>query len=177
MKQCVPVVGEEYEGELRFSIIEQNITPDSCTLVLGAKDEEELIGFKIEIPVVTRRVGFKLMQFVAASGAVTFSSIGEKSDKFIGTLVKYFKPAYDVEPAFSEDAVDVDFVFRNQGADLMNDKIYLQLVYDEEQNEGLPKEERVHLKLNFSFNLSRELAALAEVEKGYSADLVAFLMK
>jgi len=177
MKQCVPVVAEEYEGELRFSIIEQNITSDCCSLVLGAKDEEELIGFKIEIPVVTRRVGFKLVQFVASSGVVTFSSIGEKSDRFIGTLVKYFKPTYDVESAFTEDAVDVDFVFRNQGADLRNDKIYLQLVYDEEQNEGLPKEERVHLKLNFSFNLSRELAGLAEVEKGYSADLVAFLMK
>ncbi len=177
MKQCVPVVAEEYDGELRFSIIEQNVTADCCTLVLGAKDEEELIGFKIEIPVITRRVGFRFAQFIAPSGVVTFSSIGEKSDKFIGTLVKYFKPSYDVAPAFSEEAVEIDYIFRNQNANMRTDKIYLRLIYDEEQNEGLPKEERVHLKLNFSFNLSRELAGLAEVEKGYSADLVAFLMK
>ncbi len=176
MKQCIPVV-EEYDGELRFSIIEQNITADCCTLVLGAKDEEELVGFKIEIPLLTRRLGFKLFQMVAPNGAVTFSSIGEKSDRFIGTLVKYFNPPYEVEPAFSEEAVEVDYVLRNQGANLNTDKIYLQLFYDEEQNEGLPKDERVHLKLNFSFNLSRELAGLSEVQKGYSADLLAFLMK
>lgn len=177
MKQCVPVIYDEYEGELHFSIIEQTLTNDSCTLVLGANDEEDLVGFKLEIPVETRRVGFRLAQFVSPSGVVRFSSIGEKSDKFIGTLVKFFKPSYDVAPAFTEDEVEVEYTARNQGANLNTDKIFLQFFYDEEQNEGLPKEERIHLKLNFSFNLSRELASISEVKSGYSADLVAFLMK
>ena len=32
MKQCIPVIEEEYDGELRFSIIESVIGPQACVL-------------------------------------------------------------------------------------------------------------------------------------------------
>ena len=64
MKQCVPVVSEEYDGELRFSIIESELTPSACILTLGAKDGEDLIGFKIEIPAIVKRLGFKFFQLL-----------------------------------------------------------------------------------------------------------------
>jgi hypothetical protein len=178
MKQCVPVVMEEYDGELRFSIIESNVTPGSCVLTLGAQDGEEIVGFKIEIPIISKRLGFKSFQMIYPSGTVKFSSIGEKSDRLIATLVKYFQPAYEASEGFSEDVVEIDYALCNKGAyDLNQDKIFLKLYYDEEQDEDLPKEERVHLNMNFSFNLSREVASLIETKEGYTADLIAFLMK
>ncbi len=178
MKQCVPVVSEEYDGELRFSIIESELTPSACILTLGAKDGEELIGFKIEIPAVVKRLGFKLFQLLYPSGTVKISSIGEKSDRLLSTLVKYYQPGYEVGEKFTEDAVEIDYALQNQGTyDLNQDKIYLKLYYDEEQDEDLPKDERVHLDMTFSFNLSRESASLVEKKEGYSADLLAFLMK
>ena len=178
MKQCIPVVHEEYDGELRFSIIESQLTPNACVLTLGAKDGEEIIGFKMEIPIICKRLGFKLFQMVYPSGTVKISSIGEKSDRLIGTLVKYYQPGYETSDLFTQEPVEIDYALRNQGAyDLNQDKIYLKLYYDEEQDEDLPKEERVHLDMNFSFNLSRETASLIETKEGYTADLIAFLMK
>lgn len=178
MKQCVSVVPEEFDGELRFSIINKEITSDSCVLTLGAQDEDSIVGFKIEIPIVSRRFGFKLIQLVRPSGVVSISTIGEKSDLLINTLVKYFHPSYSVGEGFTDDVVEIDYSLQNKGAyDLNLDKIYLKLFYDEEQDEDLPKDERIHLNLTFSFNLSREIASLVENKKGYSADLVAFLMK
>lgn len=178
MKQCVPVVTEEYDGELRFSIIESTVTNNACILTLGAQDEDKLVGFKVEIPIVSRRLAFKMFQMIYPSGTVKISSIGEKSDALIATLVKYLRPSYDTSELFTEDVVEIDYALCNKGSyDLNQDKIYLRLYYDEEQDEDLPKDERVHLNMNFAFNLSRETASLIETKEGYSADLVAFLMK
>ena len=178
MKQCVPIVHEEYDGELRFSIIESEITGNACILTLGAKDGEEFVGFKIEIPVLCKRSGFKLFQMIYPTGTVKISSIGEKSDRLISTLVKYYQPGYETSGLFTEDAVEIDYSLCNKGAyDLNQDKIYLKLYYDEEQDEDLPKDARIHLNMNFSFNLSREAASLVETKEGYTADLIAFLMK
>ena len=94
MKQCVNVVQEEYDGELHFSIIDYSIEPDACVMTLGAVDGEELIGFKVTVPMMTKRLAFKRFQFILPAGQVKFSSIGEKSDRFIQTLVKYFHPNY-----------------------------------------------------------------------------------
>ncbi|MBQ8894075.1 MAG: hypothetical protein IJ043_06650 [Clostridia bacterium] len=178
MKQCVPVVAEEYDGELRFSIIESEITGNACVLTLGAQDDDEIVGFKIEIPIISKRLGFKSFQLIYPAGTVKVSSIGQKSDNLIATLVKYFQPAYETSDAFADDPIEIDYALQNKGAyDLNQDKIYLKLFYDEEQDEDLPKEERIHLNMNFAFNLSREVASLIETKEGYSADLVAFLMK
>ena len=178
MKQCLPIVSEEYDGELRFSIIESELTPNACVLTLGAKDGEDLVGFKIEIPAIFKRLGFKMFQLLYPSGTVKISSIGEKSDRLIATLAKYYQPAYEVGELFTDDVVEIDYALRNQGTyDLNQDKIFLKLYYDEEQDEDLPKNERIHLNMNFSFNLSRETASLIETKEGYTADLLAFLMK
>ena len=176
MKQCLP--SEEYDGELRFSIIESELTANACVLTLGAKDGEDLVGFKIEIPALIKRFGFKLFQLLYPSGTVKISSIGEKSDRLIATLFKYYQPAYEVSDGFTADVVEIDYALQNQGTyDLSQDKIFLKLYYDEEQDEDLPKNERIHLNMNFSFNLSRETASLIETKEGYTADLLAFLMK
>ncbi len=178
MKQCVPIINEEYDGELRFSIIESELTPNSCVMTLGAKDGEELVGFKIEIPAICKRLGFKLFRMIYPVGTVKLSSIGEKSDRFIATLVKYLQPSYNTSEFFTNDVVEIDYALQNKGNyDLNQDKIYLKLFYDEEQDEDLPADERIHLNMNFSFNLGRESASLIETKEGYSADLIAFLMK
>jgi hypothetical protein len=177
MKKCTPIVLEEYDGELYFSIIDYQLEPDACVMTLGAQDGEELVGFKISVPMTAKRVLFKNFNFIHPTGTVKFSTIGEKSDRLIASLVKYFNPSYEAE-GFTDEVVEIDYKLRNQGAyDINTDKIYLRLFYDEDQDEGLPKEERVHLNMNFTFNLSREMASLIETEEGYSADLIAFLMK
>ena len=136
MKQCIPVIEEEYDGELRFSIIESVIGPQACVLTLGGYDGDELVGFKIEIPLMTKRLAFKTYQFILPSGVVKCSSIGDKSDRLIGTLAKYFQPAYEPSEGFTEDPVEIDYTLRNQGSyDINQDKIYLKLYYDEEQDE------------------------------------------
>ncbi len=178
MKQCVSVVEEEYDGELRFSITESVLEKDFCSLTLGAKDGEDLIGMKVVVPLLTRRIGFKLFRMIHPRNTLKFYSIGEKSDRLIKTLTTYFQPSYEPSEGFTEDEVAIDYTLRNQGAyDLENDKIYLKLYYDEDQDEGIPEEEKVHLDMNFSFNLSREVASLIETKDGYSADLISFLMK
>ncbi len=178
MKQCVSVIEEEYDGELRFSIIDSTITDDGCCITLGAKDGDELIGCKVTVPLITRKLLFKTFRLIPPQGAVKFESIGEKSDRMIQTLVKYYQPAYEASEFFTDEAVSVDYVLRNQGSyDLEQDKIYLKLFYDEEQDEGLPADERVHLNMNFSFNLKREVAGFIETKEGYCADLITFLMK
>ncbi|MBQ4052233.1 MAG: hypothetical protein IJD09_01095 [Clostridia bacterium] len=178
MKQCIPIVEEEYDGELRFSIIETEFEKNFCRLTLGAKDGEELIGCKITVPLLTRKFGFKVFRMIPPQGTVKFSSIGEKSDRMIVSLNKFYQPAYDPGEAFSDEEVAIDYVLRNQGAyDLDRDKIYLKLFYDEDQDEGIPAAERVHLNMNFAFNLGREVASLIETKEGYTADLLTFLMK
>lgn len=178
MKQCMHLIDEEYDGELRFSIIESEILADACVLTLGAYDGEELVGFKISIPMMTKKMLFKTFQFILPRGVATFSSIGKKSDRLIEALKTYFKPNYEPTDGFTEEPVEIDYKLRNQGAyDINQDKLFLRLFYDEEQDADLPKNERIHLSIDFSFNLSRERASLIEVKEGYSADLISFLMK
>ncbi len=178
MKQCLCVVEDEYDGELRFSITDSVVESDSITMTLGAKDGDELIGMKVIVPLITRRMLFKSISLIPPNGSVKIKSIGEKSDRLIQTLVKYYEPAYPCSDEFTKDEVVIDYTLRNQGVyDIHQDKIYLKFYYDEEQDEDLPKDERVHLNMNFSFNLSRETAGLVETKEGYSADLLTFLMK
>lgn len=178
MKQCVRVVEEEYDGELRFSITDCERTPVACILTLGAQDEDRYIGFKVEIPLVSRRLGFKTFQMIYPSAALKISSIGEKSDQLIQTLMRYYHPDYQIGDRFTDETVIIDYILCNTGSyDLNQDKIYLNIYYDEEQDEDLPPDERIHLNMNFSFNLSRESASLIETKEGYSADLIAFLVK
>lgn len=178
MKQCVRIVEEEYDGELHFSVTESVIEKDACTLTLGAKDGEELVGMKVVIPLLTRRFGFKSVTLIPPAGVVKFYSLGEKSNRLIKTLETYFQPAYEASDEFTDDEVAIDYNLRNQGLyDINNDKIYLKLYYDADQDEGIPDEERIHLDMNFSFNLSRDMASLIETKEGYSADLISFLMK
>ena len=178
MKQCINLIDEEYDGELRFSIIEHTIEADKLEMVLGAYDGDKIVGFKIQVPMMTRRVLFKNFQFILPAGTVKISSIGEKSDNLMGSFVKYYNPSYPVSSVFTDEVVEIDYKLRNQnGYTLEQDKIYLKLYYDETQDEDLPKSSRIHLNMNFSFNLSRETASLIETREGYHTDLIAFLMK
>lgn len=178
MKQCVHLIDEEYDGELRFSIIESEMNADSCVLTLGGYDGDELVGFKISIPMMTKKMFFKTFQFIHPTGVVTLSSIGKKSDRLIQSLKTHFNPSYEPTDGFSNEPVEIDYKLRNQGAyDLSQDKLYLRLFYDEEQDADLPASERIHLSMDFAFNLNRETASLIEVKEGYAADLISFIMK
>ena len=39
------------------------------------------------------------------------------------------------------------------------------------------EDEKINLEMNFSFNLQAKKASLVEVKDGYSADLIAIIMK
>ncbi len=178
MKQCVSLIEQEFDGELRFSITDSAVQEKAVVLTLGGYDGEKLVGFQIQIPLVTKKLLFKTYQFIVPEGTVLIRSIGEKSDQFIETLVRYLEPPYPANDGFTGDEVEIDYQLRNQGGyDLMQDKIFLRLFYDEEQDDDLPKAERIHLDMNFAFNLSRETASLIVTKEGYAADLVSFLMK
>ena len=181
MKQCVSIVNlenGEFDGELCFSIVESDITADCCTMTLGAQDEGAIVGFKVEIPIITKKMAFRAYQMICPAGKMKFSSIGEKSDAFVRTFKKFFTPSYEVSDGFTSGPVEVDYVLQNKGAyDLNQDKMYLRMFYDETQDEDLPKNERVHFNMTFSFNLSRETASIIERETGYSADFLCYIME
>ena len=181
MKQCVSIVNlenEEFDGELCFSIVSHELTADCCSMVLGAQDDGAVVGFKIEIPIITKKMAFRSYQLICPAGTLKLQSIGEKSDAFVRTFKKFFTPSYDVSDSFCDDIVEVDYVLQNKGAyDLNQDKIYLRMFYDETLDEDLPKNERVRFNMSFTFNLSRESASLIERETGYSADFLCYIMK
>ena len=133
MKKCINLIDEEYDGELRFSIIEHTLEPDHLELVLGAYDGDQIVGFKLQIPMMSRRVLFKNFQFILPAGTVKVSSIGEKSDALIGALKWFYNPSYPISDAFTDEVVEIDYKLRNQnGYNLDQDKIYLRFYYDEE---------------------------------------------
>ena len=57
-----------------------------------------------------------------------------------------------------------------------SDKIYLKLFNGEDQSD-FDEDEKINLEMNFTFNFGNNRASLIEVRDGYSADLVAVLMK
>ena len=168
---------DKYEGEMFFDI--ENIETDSnkYKLTLSALYNGETVGFEISIPVVIRKSLFKTFKLVMPSGQVELSSSGENSDRFVCAIETLLKPAYKSTKKFSEQIETLDFSILNKELyDLDNDKIYLK-IYNAEDQSDFEEDEKINLEMNFSFNLNTKRASLYEIRDGYSADLVAVLMR
>ena len=168
---------DSYDGEMLFDIESYEKTDDAYSMILKSKYKNEVVGFQISVPAVTRKALFKSMTFFATNGQVEFAGIGEESDRFIVAIEELLKPVYKSSEKFSEEIETVDFSVINTGVyDIETDKIYLKLYNGEDQSD-FEEDERITLEMNFTFNLATKRASLIEVRDGYSADLVAVLMK
>ncbi len=168
---------EQYDGEMLFDIESCEKTADRYTMVLKAQYNNEIVGFQISIPVIIRKSLFKVIKFVTPSSQVEMASIGEESDRFICALENLLKPVFQSTKKFSEQTETLDFsVLNREMYDVDADKIYLKLYNGEDQSD-FEEDEKINIEMNFSFNLSTKRASLVEVRDGYSADLVAVLMR
>lgn len=168
---------ETYDGEMLFDIESLEKANDKYSFVIKSNYNGTVIGLKIEIPVIVRKTLFKTVKFLRPNGKIDFSSIGEPSDAFIKTIEELFKPQYSSSGAFSEETESLDFsVLNREMYDLDNDKLYIKIFNGEDQSD-FEEDEKINIELNFSFNFATKRASLVEVRDGFSADLVATLMK
>ena len=168
---------EKYEGEMFFDIENCNFGSEEYTFDLKADRNGETVGVQVSVPVMVRRSLFKTLKFVKPGGQVKFSSLGEESDRLICTLEELFKPPFKSSKKFSEQTETLDFsVLNKEMYELDSDKIYLKLFNGEDQSD-FDEDEKINIELNFSFNFASKRASIIEVREGYSADLVAVLMK
>ena len=168
---------EKYNGEMFFDISDIESDNEYLSFVFKATYNNKVIGAKITIPVVIKRSFFKGTKLLRDSGSLTISSIGEESDNFICALEELFKPDYKSTRKFTYEPEPIDYVVLNRGLyEFAEDKIYIKLCNNDDQSD-FEEDEKINLELNFSFNLSTNRASLVEVKDGYSADLIAILMK
>ena len=168
---------DKYDGEMLFDIVDCIKENDEYTFVLKSVYKGEQVGFQLSVPIVNRRSLFKSFKFVLPSGQMKFSTIGEESDRFICALEELLKPVYKSTRKFTEEIETADFtVINSQLYDIDSDKVYIK-IYNGEDQSGLDEDEKINLEMNFAFSLGSNRASLIEVRDGYSADLVAVLMK
>ena len=168
---------ENYDGEMLFDIENLKCDNDSYSFDIKAIYDGQIIGMNVKLPVIIRKSLFKTLKFLKPNGKICFESLGEESDNFIKTIEKLFKAPYKSSGQFTDEAESLDFsVLNRQIYDLDNDKIYIKIFNGEDQSD-FDEDEKVNIELNFSFNLSTKRASIIEVREGYSADLVATLMK
>lgn len=166
-----------YDGEMVFDIVDCQKSSDEYVLTLKSKYNNETVGFEVYLPIINRKSLFKTVTFVKPNDQIKFVSIGKPSDRFVCALEELLKPVYQSSKAFSEETEYLDYsVINREMYDINSDKIYLK-VYNGEDQSDLDEDERINVEMNFSFNLGTNRASLIEVRDGYSADLVAVLMK
>lgn len=168
---------ENYDGEMLFDISDIEVDNENLSFVIKSNYNDRTIGAKITIPVIVRRSFFKTVKLIKNSSQLIISSIGEESDAFICVLDELLKPGFKSSRAFTDEPEGIDFsVLNRELYDFDNDKIYLKLYNGEDQSD-FEEDEKINLEMNFSFNLNTKRASLVEVRDGYSADLIAILMK
>lgn len=167
----------KYDGEMFFDISDVEYESDRVSFVIKANYNDKTVGAQVEIPLISRRSFFKSFTLIKNPGQLYISSIGEESDNLICALEELFKPSYKSSRKFAEDSEGIDFAILNRELyELNTDKIYLKL-YEAEDQSDFDDDEKINLELNFTFNFSTNRASLIEVRDGYSADLIAILMK
>ena len=170
---------ENYDGEMLFDISDVEKDFDGISFVIKANYNDLVVGAKVFIPLITRKALFKTVTFLKPDAQLCLSSIGDESDNFIVCLEELLKPKFKSTKKFTDQPEGIDFAVLNSNVYDVNldaDKVYLKLYNAEDQSE-YDEDERIDLEMNFSFNLSTKRASLIEVRDGYSADLVAILMK
>ncbi len=170
---------DNYDGEMLFDISDVEKDAEGISFVIKANYNDSVVGAKVFVPTITRKAFFKTITFLKNDAQLCFSSIGEQSDNLIVCLEQLLKPKYKSSKKFTDQPEGIDFTVLNNNLFDINldaDKVYLKL-YNAEDQSDYDDDERIYLEMNFSFNLSTKRASLVEVRDGYSADLVAILMK
>ena len=168
---------DKYNGELFFDIVSCEKNADEYVMVAKAEYKGETVGFEFSVPVVVRKGFFKTMKFIKTGAQIKFASIGEESDRFICALEELLKPAYKSSKRFSEEIETLDFsVLNREMYELDTDKIHIKIFNGEDQSD-FEEDEKINIEMNMAFNVDTGKATLIEVRDGYSADLVAALMK
>ena len=168
---------DKYDGEMFFDIVDLEKGSEQYSFTIKAEYDGKIVGARATVPVLIRRSLFKTYKFIKNNSQIKFASIGEESDNFICMLETLLKPAYKSSRRFSEEPDAIDFsVLNREIYELDSDKIYLKLFNGEDQSD-FDEDEKINLEMNFTFNFGNNRASLIEVRDGYSADLVAVLMK
>lgn len=168
---------DKYDGEMFFDVSDVEKETDSYSFVIKAQYNGDTVGARVIIPVLTRRSLFKTLKIIRPDAQLRFVSIGEESDGLICAFEDLLKPAYRSTRKFSDEPDPIDFsVLNRELYDLDADKIYIRLYNGEDQSD-FDEDEKINLEMNFTFNLSSGRASLIEVREGYSADIIAVLMK
>ena len=168
---------EKYDGEMFFDISDIEIDNENLNFVIKADCSGKTVGAKVTIPIIVRRSLFKAVKLVKNSAQLCLSSIGEESDSLVVAFEQLFKPEFKSSKKFTDEPEGIDYsVLNKELYDFDTDKIYLKL-YNADDQSDYEEDEKINLELNFSFNLKSKKASIVEVREGYSADLIAIIMK
>lgn len=168
---------DKYDGEMFFDIEDIKKGSEEYSFTIKAQYDGKIIGARVSVPVLIRRSLFKTYKFIKTNSQLKITSIGQESDDFICALESLLKPPYKSSRHFSDEPDPIDFsVLNRELYDIDSDKIYLKLFNGEDQSD-FDEDEKINLEMNFTFNLSSNKASLIEVRDGYSADIIAILMK
>lgn len=171
------LIYEKYDGEMFFDISDIEIDEDNLSFIIKSMYNDKTVGTKVTIPVIFRRSIFKTVKLVKNSSQLCLSSIGEESDALVVAFEELFKPEFRSSKKFTDEPEGIDFsVLNKELYDFDTDKIYLKL-YNADDQSDYDEDEKINLELNFSFNLKTKKASIVEVREGYSADLIAIIMK
>ncbi len=168
---------EKYNGEMFFDISDVDCNQEECSFNITASYGEKVVGARIVIPIIVRRSLFKTIKLVKNNAKLYLESIGQESDNLVCALEELLKPQYKSTKRFTDEPEGIDFsVLNRQLYEFDSDKVYLKLYNGDDQSD-LEEDEKINLEMNFSFNLQGKKASLVEVKDGFSADLVAIIMK
>jgi len=168
---------DNYDGEMFFDISDIESGETEYAFTLKANYNDKTVGVRVILPIIVRRSLFKTVKLVKNNSKLIFESIGEESDNFVCALEDLLKPAYKSTRKFTDEPEGIDFsVLNRQLYEFDSDKIYLKLFNGDDQSD-LEEDEKINLEMNFSFNFQTKKASLVEIKDGYSADLVAIVMK
>ncbi len=168
---------DNYSGEMFFDIDDIEQGDGKCSFTFKAEYDGKTVGARFEIPLTVKRSLFKTIKYVPPRGQAKITSIGEESDNLICAFEALLKPSYKSSRRFSETPDAVDYAILNREVyEFDSDKIYLKLYNGEDQSD-FDEDEKINLEMQFTFNLATKRASLSETRDGYSADIIAVLMK
>ncbi len=166
----------EYDGELNFEITDKQVTEEKITMDLSAEYNGQTVGLQVSVPLLRRKMLFKSATFLKAGSPVILSSLGEQSDRFLQALDEIWNPDFEVEHAFSEEPVELEYSLLNKDLyDCLTEKNYLKLFADIDLETG-DDFDNINMEIGFNFNLGRNRASFVEKKKELRDDFAALIM-
>ena len=154
---------EEGFADLVLAVAADHSTPDGgrC-LELRATHKGELVGLRIELP-----SGWKRSQIggiTSFSGAVTYRSIGDLSDRFVSLLDHLYGVGLD--PRRMKDAVSFAAITLGDDPDALDSTaIHMKLFFEH-------KDQERHAEVYTNVDLPRGVVEIREKDEGYRRALV-----